>query len=110
MLVFKSLQVICATRNEAKDWSMNGKSGVSHSAFVCVVGMDGKASNIKIKAASAEDLNAKIGQLTIGKPYEFPIVEIVPVFKTGERKAASYEYVADVKIPLAVVKEPEGKK
>jgi hypothetical protein len=60
--------------------------------------MDGKASNLKVKAKTAEDLVAKVGALTIGKPAELPVVEVVPVFRAGDRRASAYELVCDVRI------------
>jgi len=98
MLVFKAAQIIVATREEPKDWDMGGKKGTTHPATLCCLGFDGKASNIKIKAKTEDELNAKIAQLTIGKPYDLPIVEVIPVFKTGDRRASGFELVADIKI------------
>lgn len=103
-LVFKALQVICVTREEPKEWEMNGRKGVSHTAMVCCLGNDGKAANIKLKAAAAEELTEKISCLTIGKPYDLPVVEVVPIFKANERRPSAYELVASIKAPLAAKK------
>jgi len=98
MLMFKAAQVIVATLEEPKAWKMEGREGVTHAAVVCCLGHDGKASNIKIKGKSAEELNAKIGALTPGKPFDLPIIDVVPIFKQGDRRASGYELVADIKI------------
>jgi hypothetical protein len=97
MLAYKALQVIAATREEPKDWEMNGKKGTTHAAMICVLGHAGKADNLKVKAKSAEELHAKLDALTLGKPYDFPIIEVVPIFKAGDRRPSAYEFVADIK-------------
>lgn len=105
MLAYKALQVIAATREEPKDWEMNGRKGTTHAATICVLGHAGKADNIKIKAKTADELNVKVDALTIGKPYDFPILEVVPVFKAGDRRPSSYELVADVRVPASTPKK-----
>ncbi len=104
MLMYRALQVIAATLEEPRDWEMAGRKGTIHSAMVCCLGHDGKASNLRIKAKTAEDIAAKVGALTVGKPADLPVVEVVPVFKAGDRRASAYELVCDVKIPLAAKK------
>jgi hypothetical protein len=83
---------------------MNGKSGTVYAATVCVLGHSGKADNLKIKAKTADELNAKIDVLTLGKPYDFPILEVVPIFKAGDRRPSAYEFVGDVRLSATVKK------
>lgn len=98
MLCFKARQVIVATINESKEWAMNGRTGVSHTATVVVLGEDLRASNLKMKAADADKLKAKVAELTIGKPYEFRVTNIEPVFIMGDdgKRKADYQYVVDL--------------
>lgn len=93
MLVYKAAQVIACTRLEPKTWSMNGQNGTTHSAKMAVLGVDGTAENITLKAKTAEELNAKVAKYTLGKPGDVPIREVVPVFRSGDRKPSSYEFV-----------------
>lgn len=94
MLVFKAVQVIAIVKNEPKPWEMGGRSGVSHTAKMAVVGGNADVASITLKSKTAEELTAKIGRYVVGKASEIQILEIVPVFKAGDRKAASYEFTA----------------
>lgn len=94
MLVYKAVQVIAIVKNEPKPWEMGGRSGVTHSAKMAVIGENADVASITLKSKSAEDLTAKIGRFHVGKPTEVRITDIVPVFKQGDRKAASYEFTA----------------
>lgn len=94
MLVFKAQSVIAATQEEPKEWSMNGRSGTTHSARLAVVGPKANVAEIRLKAKTADELKAKVAKYTIGKPAEIEIHEIVPVFRSGDRRAASYEMTA----------------
>lgn len=94
MLIYKAAQVIAITKNEPKPWEMGGRSGVSHTAKMAVVGNAADVASITLKSKTAEELTAKIGKFPIGKAAEIQIVEVVPVFKSGDRKAASYELTA----------------
>ena len=94
MIVFKAAQVVAATLNEPKDWEMNGRKGTTHSAKLACIGPKADVASITLKAPTAEALKAKVASYTIGKPADVEIKEIIPVFKAGDRKAASYELVA----------------
>lgn len=93
MLVYKAQQIVACVKDEPKPWSFDGKSGVSHSARLSCFGVDGSVASIRLKAKTAEELVLKVSKYTLGKSAEVPINEVTPVFKTGERRAASYEYV-----------------
>lgn len=101
MLVYKARQVIVATRNEPKEWEMNGRKGTSHTATIAVLGEDMRVSNLKIKGQSVDDLNAKVAALTIGKPYDFRVINIEHLYKVGDdgKRKADYEFVVDVQKP-----------
>lgn len=94
MIVFKAAQVIGCSLNEPKDWEMNGRKGTTHSAKLAVVGPKADVASITLKAKTADDLKKKVAAFTIGKPADVEISEIIPVFKAGDRRAASYELVA----------------
>lgn len=94
MIVFKAAQVVACTKNEPKDWEMNGRKGTTHSAKLACIGPKADVASITLKAKTAEDLVKKVASYTIGKPADIEITEIIPVFKAGDRKAASYELVA----------------
>lgn len=94
MLLYKAAQVIAIVKNEPKPWEMGGRSGVTHSAKMAVIGANADVASITLKAKTAEDLDKKIGRFVVGKATEVPIQEVVPVFKSGDRKAASYELTA----------------
>jgi len=94
MLVFKAAQVVSSHKNEPKPWKMEGREGVNHTANLACFGERGDVASIKLKAKSAEELDAKLKRYPIGKPAEVQILEIVPIFKAGDRKAAAYEYTA----------------
>ena len=94
MLVFKATQVIACVKEEPKPWKMEGREGVTHSAKLAVVGAAADAVTIKLKCKSADELTLKIGKYPAGKPAEIPIVEVIPTFRPGDRRAASYELVA----------------
>lgn len=93
-LVYDAAQVVACVKLEPKDWEMGGRSGVSHRAKLAVLSASGDVASIVLKASTAEDLTKKVGQFTIGKPAKIAIREIVPVFKTGDRKPSGYEYAA----------------
>lgn len=94
MLTYKAQQVIAAVKNEPKPWEMGGRSGVSHSAKVAVLGQNAEVASITLKAKTAEDLDKKLAKYPLGKPSEIPIVEVVPVFRAGDRKPSAYELTA----------------
>lgn len=94
MLVFKAAQVIACNVQDPKEWTMNGRSGVTHSAKLAVIGPMADVASITLKAKTAEELKAKAAKYPIGKPAEVHVVDIVPVFKSGDRKASAYEYTA----------------
>jgi len=94
MLVYKAQLVVSATMEEPKDWAMNGRTGTTHAARLAVVGQKSDTANIRLKAKSAEELKSKVAKYTVGKPAEIEINEIIPVFRSGDRKAATYEYSA----------------
>ena len=92
MLVYKAKQVIAVTLRDPKDWEMNGRKGTTHSAVLCVLGGDGNAENITLKAKTSEELKAKVAKFELAKPADVPIKEIIPVFKAGDRKPSGYEF------------------
>lgn len=91
---FEAAQVVAIVKLEPKPWEMGGKSGVTHAAKLAAFGTSADVASITLKSKTAEELTAKIAKFPIGKPAVIPIVEIVPVFKAGERKAAGYELTA----------------
>lgn len=94
MLVYKAAQVVACVKEDPKPWEMNGRKGVSHTAKLAVVSASGDVASIKLKSDSAEKLTEKVAKFTIGKPADIAIKEIVPVFKTGDRKPSGYEFAA----------------
>lgn len=90
-LVYEAIQVASCHREEPKPWDFEGRKGVSHTARLAVISATGQVASIKIKAASAEDLNKKVSQYTIGKPAKVPILDITPVFMQGRSKPSGYE-------------------
>lgn len=99
MLCYKAAQVIVVTKNDPKDWKMeDGRSGVSHTGIVAVLGEDMKVQNLKIKGKTAEELNEKIAALTLGKPFHFSVTNIESVFKNGDdgKRQVGYEFVVDI--------------
>jgi hypothetical protein len=94
MIVFKAAQVVACVLNEPKEWEMGGRKGTSHTAKLACIGPKADVASITLKATSADLLLAKIDAFTIGKPADIEIKEIIPVFKSGDRRAASYELVA----------------
>jgi len=93
MIVFKAAQVVGCSRLDPKDWEMEGRKGTTHSAKLAVVGPNADVATIVLKAKTADELNKKVGQYTIGKPADVAITQIIPVFKAGDKKAASYELI-----------------
>lgn len=93
-LIYKAAQVVAIVRNDPKPWTMDGRSGVSHSAKMAVIGTGAGVAEITVKAKTAEDLDKKLSKCVIGKPADILIEQVVPVFKAGDRKAASYELTA----------------
>ena len=93
-LVYDAAQVVACVKEDPKDWQFEGKSGTVHSAKLAVVSSTGDVASIKIKAKTAEDLTKKVAQFTIGKTAKIPIKEIIPVFRTGDRKPSGYEFAA----------------
>lgn len=57
------------------------------------IGVKGVAQ-ITLKAKTADELTKKMAVYPPGKAADVEVLEIVPVFKTGDRKAASYEMFA----------------
>jgi len=108
MLCYKAAQVIVATKNEAKEWEMNGRKGVSHSAVIAVLGQNMRVANLRLRAASEEELHVKISRLDLGKPFEFPVLNVEPVFKMGDdgKRKSDYEYVVDIP-PASVVSKKQ---
>jgi len=94
MLMYKAMQVVAVTKNEPKPWKMEGREGVNHSAKMAVIGTAADVASITLKAKTADELTAKVAKYTVGKPAEIQILDVVPVFKTGDRRAASYELTA----------------
>lgn len=94
MLVYKAQQVVACVKEEPKPWKMEGREGVTHSAKLAVIGVNAEAASIRLKAKSADELAAKVAKYTVGKPAEIAVVEVIPVFRSGDRRAASYELVA----------------
>lgn len=94
MLVYKATQVIGIVKNDPKPWEIGGRSGITHSAKMAVVGADMGVSSITLKAKTAEELETKIKKYPLGKPADIAVTEIVPVFKAGDRRAANYELAA----------------
>jgi hypothetical protein len=93
-LVYDAAQVVACVKQEPKDWQMGDRKGTSHNAKLAVVSASGEVASITLKAKTADDLTKKVAQFTIGKPAKIPIKEIVPVFKTGDRKPSGYEFAA----------------
>ena len=93
-LMYKAAQVVACVREEPKPWEMNGRKGVSHTAKLAVVSASGDVAAIKLKADSADKLTEKVAKFAIGKSAEIPIREIVPVFRSGDRKPSGYEFTA----------------
>ena len=93
MLMFKAQQVIGCTRDEPKPWTMEGRSGTTHSARLALYGSTGEVAEIKLKAKTAEELTSKVAKYTIGKPAEVPLTGVVPVFRAGDKRPSGYEYV-----------------
>ena len=94
MLMYKAVQVVAVTKLEPKAWKMDGREGTTHTAKMAVIGGAADVASITLKAKTADELNAKVAKYTVGKPAEIQIVDVVPVFKTGDRRAASYELTA----------------
>jgi hypothetical protein len=94
MLCFKATQVLAVNINEPKPWEMGGKSGVSHSAKLAAIGPKGDLASITLKTKTADELKAKMALYVIGKPAEIPLEQVLPIFKSGERKPSAYEYFA----------------
>ena len=93
-LIYDAAQVVACVKLEPKDWEMAGRKGTSHNAKLAVVSASGDVASITLKSKSADELTKKVAQFTIGKPARIPIKEIVPVFKTGDRKPSGYEFAA----------------
>lgn len=94
MLVYKASQVVACVKEEPKSWTFQGREGVVHSAKLSVLGTDGGVASIRLKGKTAEELAAKISRVPIGKSAEIPILEVIPVFRSGDRKASGYEFAA----------------
>lgn len=94
MIIFKAISIIGIVINEPKEWDYLGKKGISYTACVAVIGPRANVAAITIKAKNSDELKKKISLYTVGKPAEIEITDIVPVFKTGEKRAASYEMCA----------------
>lgn len=93
MLVYKAAQVVACTKEDPKPWTMEGRTGVTHSAKLALLSTSGDVDQVRLKAKSAEELLAKVGRFSIGKPAEVVVTEVIPVFRAGDRRACSYEYV-----------------
>lgn len=94
MLMYKAAQVVAIVRNDPKPWTMEGRSGVTHSAKMAVIGQTASVAEIVIKAKTSEELEKKLAKFVVGKPADIAIEQVVPVFKSGDRRAASYEFTA----------------
>lgn len=94
MLIYKAAQVIGVVKQEPKPWKMGDRSGVTFTAKMACVGAGMDTQCIVLKAKTAEELVAKVAKYTLGKPAEVPVLELVPVFKAGDRRASGYEMVA----------------
>lgn len=78
MLVYKAAQVVAAQPIVTKDWEMNGddgkpRKGTSIYSDVTVLGAAGAVAVVRFKGKSEEDVKAKVGKLTVGKPAEIEI-------------------------------------
>jgi len=93
-LVYNAAQVVACTKQEPKPWEMGGRKGVSHTAKLAVLSPTGEVANITLKAKEEKELVEKVAKFTLGKPAQIPIKEIVPIFKSGDRKPSGYEYAA----------------
>ena len=94
MLMYKAAQVVAVVKSDPKPWTMEGRTGVTHSAKMAVIGAAAGVAEITVKAKTAEELDKKLVKFVVGKPAEVAIEQVVPVFKTGDRRAASYELTA----------------
>jgi len=92
MLIFRSAQVVAIHKEDPKPWEMNGKTGVTHSAKLSCVGTRGDVAVIKLKAKTAEDLEKKIALYPAGKAADVIVLDVLPMFRPGERKASGYEF------------------
>ena len=93
MLCYKAAQVIACTKIDPKPWTFDGKSGVTHSAKLACLGSTGDVAVVLLKSKTAEELVAKVGKYSIGKPADVPISQVIPIFKAGEKKPSDYELV-----------------
>lgn len=78
MLVYKAAQVVAAQPVISKDWEMNGedgkpRKGTSIYSDVTVLGATGAVAVIRFKGKTEDDVKARVGKLTIGKPAEIEI-------------------------------------
>ena len=85
-MIIEAVSVVACVAQEPKPWEMGGKSGVTHSAKLAVVDDGAEVASIRLKAKTAEELKAKMASYTIGKPAKVRVYQIVPVFRTGDRK------------------------
>jgi hypothetical protein len=92
-IVVKAQQVVACVMEEPKPWEMGGKAGVVHSARLACVDSAGEVASIKLKAKSEAELKQKMAAYTIGKPADIRVKEIIPVFRSGDRKPTDYEFV-----------------
>lgn len=93
MLCYKATQVLACTKEEPKPWTFEGKTGTVFAAKLACLGAAGGVAEIKLKAKTEAELVAKIAKYSIGKAADVPVLEIVPIFKQGDRKASGYEYI-----------------
>lgn len=94
MLIYSARQVIACQEEEPKPWEFAGRKGTSYTAKLAVLGQLADVATIKLKAKTQEELASKIAKYPIGKPADIHILEVIPVFQQGNRKASGYELAA----------------
>lgn len=78
MLVYKAQQVIASQPYQEKPYSFTDdagkqRSGESKFADVTVLSVNGSVAVVRFKGKTKEEVVAKVGKLTIGKPAEIEI-------------------------------------
>lgn len=97
-----AVTVLQAVKQEPKPWKFEGKEGVTHSAFILVLGLN-DTGKVVVKAKTDEELVKKVAAFTLGKGAMIPVT-VVPMFKEGDRRPSGYEYEA-IGAPVVLEKE-----